>query len=146
MNVKVKKDPTVRLLQSPIPPSGFSSAHYLWASSCPKPQPFSVDSSHLQRISAGICTGILVLCLIKEPERWRCITTAVWPSTQPPHTFSKYVHKCTGERQWAQRRLCWCSVLHPRVINPTSDRQASRAGTFRHRGSGDLWIDVTSGV
>lgn len=24
--------------------------------------------------------------------------------------------------------------------------QAGRAGTFRHRGPGDLWIDVTSGV
>lgn len=56
------------------------------------------------------------------------IAQVVWPTAKQhsptPHFFSKYVHKCIGEHQWAQRRRCWHSLLHPRIINPTLDRQA----------------------
>lgn len=74
---------------------------------------------------------ILVLCLIKQPERCSSITTDSSgclthnrTALSHPTLFSKYVHKCTGEHQWAQRRPCWRLLLHPRIINPPSDRQA----------------------
>lgn len=137
-----KKDPTARFLQSLGLRSGYSATYYLCASGRAESKSLNVDSSHLLKVPVAMCARILVLShhwasreVQQQHHNRHCGSGSLTHSraalSHPTLFFPKYVHKCTGEHRWAQRRLCWRSLQRPRIINPPSDRQAEpeRLGT-----------------
>lgn len=79
---------------------------------------------------AGMCAPLLVLYLIKQPERLGGIITdssggltCNRTALSHPTLFLNMYTSAQERAQWPRRRPLWRSPLHPRIINPPSDRQ-----------------------